>query len=537
MLGRKSLRAAISASLAGSVIAMTAGSAFAAYVADPDDSKPAPVSADLIGVGSDTSQHALKLLADAWNGGVKADYDATFDVASFSALGSVDLPAPIAKRDDGTAFPRPTGSGPGRAALYGAGRVSEVDFARSSGAPSATDFSNGQRALPFALDTVIPAVAGGNTHAAASLTLQDLRDIYVTCTKTTWADGTPIHPYVPKSGSGTEGFFKGKVLPAGTTNYGACVKDHTDDARPDTTKVQEHDPALFTVDPLAIVPFSKGRAALAGAAVKVVGGDEVAFKRNLYNVVRVEEMTVNSPLDKFFGSNGFVCSAAAHDIIKAAGFDQLATPDHGGDCGKVLDTASSNFTLNEVVTTATSLTGTSASAGQLTLLAKVTGSTTPVGKVTFTEGEKVLAADVPLVSGQAAKSLTGLTPGAHTVKAVYAPGDSIFLGSEKTATVTVKAPAPAKVASSIRETFPAKIKRGARAKGVVTVKLVGSSAVATGKVTIKKGTKTVGSGVLSAGKVKIKLKKLPVGLQKLKIKWPGNAAGLPSSKKFKIRVK
>lgn len=537
MPGRTSLRVALTASLAGSVLAMTAGTAFAAYAPDVDDSKAAPVAADLIGVGSDTSQHALKLLADAWNGGAKGDYDATFDVASFSALGSPELPAPIAVRDDGTAFTRPTGSGPGRAALYGAGRVSAVDFARSSGAPSATDFGNGMRVVPFALDTVVPAVAGGNTHAAASLTLQDLRDIYVTCTMTTWGDGTPIHPYVPKSGSGTESFFKGKVLPTGTTNYGACVKDHTDDAHPDTTKVQEHDPSLFTTDPLALVPFSKGRAAIAGAAVKVVGGDEVSFKRNLYDVVRVEEMTAGSALDTFFGSDGFVCSAAAHDVIKAAGFDQLATPAHGGDCGAVLDTASSNFTLNEVVTTTTALTGTSASAGQLTLLAKVTGSTVPTGSVTFTEGATTLAADVPLVSGQAAKALTGLTPGAHTVTATYAPSDSIFLGSEKTVTVTVQAPAPAKVVSTIKETFPAKVKKGKRTTGTVTVKLSGSSAIPTGKVTVKKGAKTVGSGTLSGGKVKLKLKKLPKGLQKLKVTWPGDAAGLASSKKFTIRVK
>lgn len=531
MFVRKTLGAVLATSLAGSVIAMTAGTASAAYAPDPDDSLTAPVAADLIGVGSDTSQHALKLLADAWNGGAKDDYAATFDVASFSALGSVDLPAPIATRDDGTAFTRPTGSGAGRAALYGTGRVSQVDFARSSGAPSQTDFNNGMRVIPFALDTVVPAVAGGNTHAAASLTLQQLRDIYVTCTMTTWADGTAIHPYVPKSGSGTEGFFKGKVVPSGQT-YGACVKDHTDDANPDGSKVQEHDPALFTTDPLALVPFSKGRAALAGSAVKVVGGDEVAFKRNLYNVVRVEEMTAGSALATFFGSNGYVCSAAAHDLIKAAGFDQLATPAHGGDCGNVLNASSSNFALNEIVTTATTLTGTSSSAGQLTMTAKVTGSTTPVGKVTFTEGTKVLAADVPLVSGQATKALSGLTPGAHTIKAAYTPGDSAFLASSQTKSLTVKAPVVAKKASRLAETFPARVGHGRRATGRVQITIPSRG---NGTVKLYDGKRLVKTVTVRAGNSPlITLPRLKVGRHAMKATWAGNAQYLASTLAFSI---
>ena len=51
-----------------SAIALTAGPASAALTTDPDDTTGfTPGTTDIIGVGSDTSQHALKLLADAYN--------------------------------------------------------------------------------------------------------------------------------------------------------------------------------------------------------------------------------------------------------------------------------------------------------------------------------------------------------------------------------------------------------------------------------------------------------------------------------------
>ena len=153
---RKSFGATLAAVVAGSALVMTAGPASAAYTPDSDDSKTTTITAtDLVGAGSDTSQHALKLLADAWNGGARTAYGQSFDVASFSALGGGTLPAPLVLDAGGADVPRPTGSGPGRNTLYGSTRVSNVDFARSSGAPSAQQFTDGQRVIPFALDTVV----------------------------------------------------------------------------------------------------------------------------------------------------------------------------------------------------------------------------------------------------------------------------------------------------------------------------------------------------------------------------------------------
>jgi len=540
---RKPFAVAIAAAVAGSALVMTAGPASAVYAPQSDDSKPAGVTTtDLIGVGSDTSQHALKLLADAWNGGARTAYGQTFDVASFSALGGGTLPAPLTV-DAGGELTRPSGSTPGRATLYGSGRVSAVDFARSSGAPSAQDFTAGMRVIPFALDTVVVAVSGTSPVAAfnPTLTLDQLKGIYKSCDITNWHQvnaaypSQPIEPFIPKSGSGTEDFFKKSgVLPSNDLNYGSCVKDHTDDSTPaqaDATRVQEHDPGLFAIKPNAIVPFSKGRAELTGGAVKTVAGSDVAFKRNLYNVVRTEESN-RADIQAFFGETGFVCSAAAHDLIKSAGFDQLAGAALGGDCGKVLGAGSSNFTINTVTTPTVAVAGAGTSSAY-NLTATLTSNPTAVGTVTFTEGATVLASKVSIVSGRAVTPPLKLAAGSHSIKAVYTPGQANFKSAESTATVVVAAPV-AKTKAAISESFPAKVKlkkaKSVSVKGVVKVK------GATGKVSVKKGKKTLKSATLKGGKASLKLPKLKKGTYKLTIAYTGDAKHLAGTKTFTIKV-
>ncbi|MBZ5739725.1 Ig-like domain repeat protein [Nocardioides mangrovi] len=541
MLVRKTLAGVLATTVVGAALTLTAGSASAvAYSPGPEDSKTSGITTtDLIGVGSDTSEHALKLLADAWNQGARDDYGQTFDVDTFGALGANkttgdDLPAPITVDSTGAALARPNGSGPGRATLYGTGKVSAVDFARSSGSPSAADFTNGMRVIPFALDTIVVAVGKSNPVAASNptMTLAQLQGIYVTCTITNWNQvnasypNQPIEPFVPKSGSGTESFFKSKVLPTGTTSYGACVKDHTSDADPTGSAVQEHDPAIFTAKPNALVPFSKGRAAIAGT-VTAVTGSEVEFKRNLYNVVRQEDAN-RADIQAFFGENGFVCSAAAQDLIKAAGFDQLATSSLGGDCGSVLNAASSNFTLNSVTTPEVSLTG-AGSPSAYNLTATLTSTPAAVGSVTFTEGDTVLAADVPIVSGRAVTSPLALGAGSHDVTATFTPGQSNFAGAEDTETLVIKA------SSKVKESFPATVAKGKKAKGTVTVKADG--ATATGTVKIKKGSKTLASGKLKGGKVTITLPALKKGKNSLKVVYGGSSTVNGASKSFSIKQK
>jgi ABC-type phosphate transport system substrate-binding protein len=541
MFVRKTLAGVLATTVVGTAMALTAGSASAAaYNPGPEDSKTSGITTtDLIGVGSDTSEHALKLLADAWNQGARDDYGQSFDVSTFGALGANkttgdDLPAPLTVDSTSKALVRPNGSGPGRATLYGATKVSAVDFARSSGAPSPADFTNGMRVIPFALDTIVVAVAKSNPVAASNptMTLAQLQGIYVTCTITNWNQVNPaypnqaIEPFVPKTGSGTESFFKSKVLPTGTTSYGACVKDHTNDADPTGTAVQEHDPAIFTAKPNALVPFSKGRAAIAGT-VTAVTGSEVEFKRNLYNVVRQEDAN-RADIQAFFGENGFVCSAAANSLIKAAGFDQLATSALGGDCGLVLNAASSNFTLNTVTTPTVALTG-AGSPSSYSLTATLTSTPAASGTVTFTEGDTVLAADVPIVSGRAVAGQLTLAAGSHDVTATFNPGASNFATASDTETVSVT------TTSKVSESFPATVAKGKKAKGTVTVTADG--ATATGKVMIMEGSKTLKSASLKAGKATITLPKLAKGKHKLKAVYAGSDAVQSASKSFSIKQK
>ena len=64
---RKLFAGAAATVVALSTVALTAAPAHAVYNPDPDDSVASPVSADLVGVGSDTSQNALFRIAQGWN--------------------------------------------------------------------------------------------------------------------------------------------------------------------------------------------------------------------------------------------------------------------------------------------------------------------------------------------------------------------------------------------------------------------------------------------------------------------------------------
>ena len=78
-----------------------------------------------------------------------------------------------------------------------------------------------------------------------------------------------------------------------------------------------------------------------------------------------------------FGSNGFVCSAAAKPLISAAGFDQLLSPSKGGVCGVATQDPTTNLATEQVATT-TAVAGSSKSAGALTA-APINASTTLAG--------------------------------------------------------------------------------------------------------------------------------------------------------------
>ncbi len=149
---------------------------------------------------------------------------------------------------------------------------------------------------------------------------------------------------------------------------------------------------------------------------------------------------------------------------------------------------------------------------------------------------------VPLTGGKATKALTGLSAGAHTVIAKFTPGrSSVFLGSQSAATsvsVLASTPAPvAKAKTTLKETYKASYAKGAVIKGKVKVKESVTGA-ATGKVVIKRGTKTVGKGTVKNGVAVITLTKpLKKGKNKLVATYAGSSAFAASKLKFVITLK
>ena len=494
-----------------------------------------PAASDVIGVGSDTSEFALTYLADG-NAGIPG-WNATGPankLVSWNATAPAGGTATINLPSNPTA-PRPNGSGNGKKALYGAGNVPDIDFARSSSALDATEKQAGLQAFPFAKDSLALATAK-TSNAPAAISAADMVRIYSGAV-TNWSQlgGTPgvIEPKIPQSGSGTRSFFVAQLQAANNGN--AVTLAGT------VTEVQEHDPAQIQANPNAVAPFSIGRNAVAGSPLRIEGGFSAA--RALYNVVRQGDVAKPEILS-IFGDSGFVCSPAAKPLIAAAGFEQLLPKTQGGVCGVPTQDPTTNLATQQITTT-TTVAGTSAAAGALTLTATVaTGSAVPDGLVSFfLDGSATPAGTpVPLTGGKATKALTGIAAGAHTVIAKFTPtSNSVFAASQSAATpvsVVATTPAPvAKAATKLSETFKKAYAKGATVKGKVLVKesAIGS---ATGKVVIKLGSKTVGKGSVKNGVAVIKLAKpLKKGKNKLVAQYAGSSAFAASKLKFVIAIK
>ena len=519
-----------------STVAVLAASLSLAAPAMADPPAPyTPNSSDVIGVGSDTSEFALNYLADG-NAGVPG-YNAS-SPANKLVSWNATAPAggtPTINLPGSPAAPRPNGSGNGKKALYGSGNVLEVDFARSSSALDATEKSNGLQAFPFAKDSLALATAK-TSNAPASINPADMVRIY-TGAVIDWSQlgGSPgaIEPKIPQSGSGTRSFFDAQLKAANGGNpVSLTVK---------VKEVQEHDPSQIQNDPNAVAPFSIGRNAVGGALLRIEGG--FVADRALYNVVRGIDVA-KPELLAIFGDAGFICSPAAKPLISAAGFQQLLPKTQGGVCGVPTQDPTTNLATQQIATT-TTVAGTSAAAGALSLTATVsTGSTVADGLVSFflDGAASPTGTPVPLTGGKATKALTGIAAGAHTVVARFTPGsNSVFLGSQSAATpvsVIAATPAPVvKASTKLVETFKSSYAKGAVIKGKVKVKESATGA-ATGKVVIKRGTKTVGKGTVKNGVAVIKLTKpLAKGKNKLVAKYAGNSAFAASKLKFVITIK
>jgi ABC-type phosphate transport system substrate-binding protein len=515
MHARTFLAGLATSAVAVSALALTASPALAAT--DADDTTGTPDSSFLVTVGSDTSQHALKLTADAYN----ATNPAT-KIFTYAATGGGQVALA-----SGAPINRPNGSGAGKNLLHSTTNDDRIAIARSSSGPSGTENQDGLQMFPFAVDTLV-TVTANTSNAPASLTPQQIVGIY-DGTYTNWSQlgGTPglIAPKVPQGGSGTRSFFQQRL----DAIKGSPVVITAGE-------VQEHDPTEIQNNPNAIAPFSLGRAGLAGTVRVETGG--FSYDRALYNVVRASAAT-NTAYTNFIGTDGFLCSAAAKPLIEQAGFKQLFRPSQGGVCGVPTQTATTNFT-SALVTTTTTATATSPAASQARVVARVAGSTAPSGTVSFFEGTTPVASNIPLVSGAATANFAA-TPGAHTYRAVYTPAqNTAFVTSEGTAaavnvlaTSTTPAATKETIAKSAVKAKAGKVVAGKKSKLTVSVK----GAKPTGKVVAKLGKKNVGKGTFKNGKAKINLKafKKP-GVYKVKLTYAGNDAFNSVTKTVKVKV-
>jgi ABC-type phosphate transport system substrate-binding protein len=514
---RRFLAGLVTATVAMSGVVLTAGTAAATTDPQPDDTAGTPTAPMLIGVGSDTTQRAVKLVGDAYNATTPANPVFTYAACSApDACGQITLPS-------GDVL-RPNGSGNGKKALYGGTNNADVDFARSSSAQNTAETNAGLQSIPFALDELKMAVSQTvASNAPAALTTAQIVSIYKgDITNWSQVGGTAgvIAPKIPQSGSGTRSFFDEQLK---AMNGGSAVV-----LAGSVVEVQEHNDTQIKDNANAIAPFSIGRAGLLGGTLRLLNGWQA--ERAVYNVVRGPDVSKPEIL-AVFGSNGYFCSAAAKPLIEQAGFKQLFTPSKGGVCGQPTQTATSNFTVAEVQTT-TTVAVTSASASSARIVASVNASTSPNGTVAFYEGATLLQSGVPLVSGKATR-IQPAAPGSHTYRAVFTPAaNTAFTTSEGTGTGTVE-----KAASKIAETFAKSVLKGTKAKGTVTVTLTGATAKASGQITVKEGNKTLVAKALSNGTVTFKLPKLSVGKHTLVISWPGDANGTSSTLTFKIKVK
>ncbi|PWN02906.1 hypothetical protein DJ010_10975 [Nocardioides silvaticus] len=145
------------------------------------------------------------------------------------------------------------------------------------------------------------------------------------------------------------------------------------------------------------------------------------------------------------------------------------------------------------------------------------GGPTPTGEVALTSGGETIGTGT-LTDGEADVAIAGdaLPVGTHTVTVSYAGDDEVKPGSG-TATVTVtKAP------STVIGT-PATVEYGS--SGVVVVSVGATGVVATGAVTVKKGTNLLGTGQLTNGQaaVTIPANALPIGTHTVTITYEGDA--------------
>jgi len=263
---------------AGAVLGVAVAGFGAAAPASAD-----PVTDGYVIVGSDTLQDAVGALANGFKNGsstvrtlglgkVVASWDA-FAPGVAGGIGTIQTKAV------GPVYPRPSGSGNGKAALIasytgnpwvipttnslynnvglaGSYQISgQVDASRSSSEAS-VNTNGAYQYLPFGQDAVSYAFkAGANVDSASlsyvqSLTTAQLNAIYASSTNTTIPGGNSdvIVPRLPQNGSGTRSFW---LTAIGSPTLGAAANGSA------TTLPENNGTVLAPAsDEIWIIPFS-----------------------------------------------------------------------------------------------------------------------------------------------------------------------------------------------------------------------------------------------------------------------------------------
>jgi hypothetical protein len=161
-----------------------------------------------------------------------------------------------------------------------------------------------------------------------------------------------------------------------------------------------------------------------------------------------------------------------------------------------------------------------------------TENSVPTGNVVLkTSTGKTLGSGALGAAGSAAITFKPSPAGSYSIHAEYAGDATYATGNSTASSLTVT-----KNASTVGLSVPNKFKHGTKVTATITVKTV-NGLVPTGKVTLKKGTKTLGSATLKNGKATIKFSIAKKGSYTLKAKYAGDgnfAAGTSPGRGVKV---
>ena len=438
----------------------------------------------------------------------------------------------------------PNGSGSGRTLLRTPTDplFNDVAFARSSAAAGTADIAAGEIPLPFAVDKMVSAVSPTGP-APASLTGQQILRIY-NGTYTNWTQvggkDAPIHPYLPKSGSGTQqisfvflasldGVTEAPGADNDPTSHSAALPDLAGSGPRDHGRELEHrkrptsrsttrrslrpTPTRSSCSPTPVRRLANSKAPI----LRIEGG--WSEDRELYNVVRGKAITgaTTTPflygsdsnvLEGIFSNTGWICTnATAQADIAALNEWPLNSKLCGVANTNTLDTINP-FASNGVGEGPSTTTTAFYSGGAVQVTVEASDGTVPTGSVQVVVAPPAVAgtpgsaashvANVTLVSGEAAVSVPSSVVGSRVVDVAFLPtnfgaqnsagghtadGSSYAEFNHNFAAVTPKVTASA---TKSGKHYNVSIKTNATGKA--TVKVNGhtfSSSISSGKATVK----------------------------------------------------